>query len=146
MVNMGVSQMALIVKNPPLQERYEAQVQFLGWENPLEKAWQPTPVSLPGESSGQRSQQATVQGVTKSQTLLKQRSTHSHIFNMLLSGRLIVDCYWLNFAKFKHVIPMDTGAWWATVHGVTELNMTEWLSTAQSIFTETFLNWLWLQP
>ena len=25
--------------------------------------------------------------------------------------------------------PMDRGAWWATVHGVTELAMTEWLST-----------------
>ena len=26
---------------------------------------------------------------------------------------------------------MDRGAWWATVHGVTELDMTEQLSTAQ---------------
>ena len=29
-------------------------------------------------------------------------------------------------------IPMDRGAWWATVHGVQkELDTTEWLSTAQ---------------
>ena len=28
-------------------------------------------------------------------------------------------------------IPMDRGAWWATVHGVTESDATEWLSTAQ---------------
>ena len=27
--------------------------------------------------------------------------------------------------------PMDRGAWQAVVHGVTELDMTEWLSTAQ---------------
>ena len=27
----------------------------LGWEDPLEEAWQPTPVFLPGESQGQRS-------------------------------------------------------------------------------------------
>ena len=26
--------------------------------------------------------------------------------------------------------PMDRGAWWTTVHGVAELDMTEWLSTA----------------
>ena len=31
------------------------QVQSLGWEDPLEGAWQPTPVFFPGESHGQRS-------------------------------------------------------------------------------------------
>ena len=31
------------------------QVQSLGREDPLEEAWQPTPVFLPGESHGQRS-------------------------------------------------------------------------------------------
>ena len=30
-------------------------VQSLGWEDPLEEAWQPTPVFLPGESHGQSS-------------------------------------------------------------------------------------------
>ena len=29
--------------------------QSLGWEDPLEEAWQPTPVFLPGESHEQRS-------------------------------------------------------------------------------------------
>ena len=32
----------------------ETWVRFLGQEDPLEKEWQPTPVSLPGESHGQR--------------------------------------------------------------------------------------------
>ena len=32
----------------------ETQVQYLGWEDPLEKGIQPTPVFLPGESHGQR--------------------------------------------------------------------------------------------
>ena len=33
----------------------ETWVQFLGWEDLLEKKWQPTPVLLPGESPGRRS-------------------------------------------------------------------------------------------
>ena len=31
------------------------QVRSLGWEDPLEKEWKPTPVFLPGEPHGQRS-------------------------------------------------------------------------------------------
>ena len=38
-----------------LPARQETHVQSLGQENPLEKAWQPTPVFLPGESHEQRS-------------------------------------------------------------------------------------------
>ena len=45
-----------MVKNlPEMQETYEMQVQFLGWEDPLEESMQPTSVFLPGESYGQRS-------------------------------------------------------------------------------------------
>ena len=32
----------------------ESQVQSLGWENPLGKKWQPTPVFFPGEFHGQK--------------------------------------------------------------------------------------------
>ena len=42
--------------------------QSLGWEDPLEKAGQPTLVLLPGESHGQMSLPVTVHGVAKSQT------------------------------------------------------------------------------
>ena len=40
-----------MVKNLPTME--ESQAQTLGWEDPLEGAWQPTPVFLPVESHGQ---------------------------------------------------------------------------------------------
>jgi len=44
-----------VVKNlPAMQETWETQVQSLGREDPRKRAWQPTPVSLPGESHGQR--------------------------------------------------------------------------------------------
>ena len=34
---------------------WETRVQFLRWEDPLEKEWQPTPVFLPEKSYGWRS-------------------------------------------------------------------------------------------
>ena len=43
-----------MVKNLPAIQ--ETRVQCLGWEDPLKREWQPTPVFLPGESPhGQRS-------------------------------------------------------------------------------------------
>ena len=41
------------VKNLPAMQ--ETRVRSLGWEVPLEKEWQSTPVFLPGEFHGQRS-------------------------------------------------------------------------------------------
>ena len=42
------SLVAQMVKNLPAMQ--ETLVLFLSWEDPLEEAWQPTPVFLPGES------------------------------------------------------------------------------------------------
>ena len=44
---------AQLVKNPPAMQ--ETPIPSLGWEVPCRRAWQPTPVFLPGESHGQRS-------------------------------------------------------------------------------------------
>ena len=45
-----------VVKNSPaMQETQETRIQSLGQEDPLEKEWQPTPVSLPGKFHAQRS-------------------------------------------------------------------------------------------
>ena len=46
------SRVAQMVRNPPVM--WETWVQSLGQEESLEKAWQPTPVFLSGESHGQR--------------------------------------------------------------------------------------------
>ena len=43
---------AQVVKNLPVIQ--ETRVQSLGWEDPLEKGMQSTPVFLPGDFSGQR--------------------------------------------------------------------------------------------
>ena len=47
------SLVAQMVKNPPAMQ--ETWVQSLAWGDPLGRAWQPTPVFLPGESHGRRS-------------------------------------------------------------------------------------------
>ena len=52
----------------------ETQVRSLGWEDPLEEELQRTPVFLPGESHGQGAWWATVHGIAKSWTRLKQLS------------------------------------------------------------------------
>ena len=54
------------VKNLPAMQ--EMQVQPLDWEDPLEKQMATTPVSLPGESYGQRSVVGYSPGGQKSQT------------------------------------------------------------------------------
>ena len=46
------SLVAQTVKNPPAV--WETWVRSLGWKDPLRRAWQPTPVFLPGDSYGQR--------------------------------------------------------------------------------------------
>ena len=51
------SQVALVVKNPPVNAgdlRYMGSIPGLG-RSPGGRAWQPIPVFLPGESCGQRS-------------------------------------------------------------------------------------------
>ena len=74
---LGASQVAPWIKNPPaMQEMQEMLVGFLGWEDPLEEgvathssilAWR-----IPTDRGAW---QATVHGVTKGQTQLKQLST-----------------------------------------------------------------------
>ena len=49
------------------------------YDFPWRRAWQPTPVLLPGESSGKRAWRATAHRVAKSQTPLKRLSMHAYM-------------------------------------------------------------------
>ena len=60
---------------------HEMQIASLGEEDPLEK-WQPTPVFLPGEFYGQRSQ-AGPMGVAESDT-----TGHAHIVSLIITAGL----------------------------------------------------------
>ena len=56
-----------MAKNLPVM--WEAWVQSLGWEDPLEKGMAThSSILLPGEFHGQRNLTATVQGVARSRT------------------------------------------------------------------------------
>ena len=63
----------------PMQEMGETQVQFLGWEEPCSREWQPPPVFLPGKSHGQRSLVGYSPWVAKSRTQLATEHTHTHL-------------------------------------------------------------------
>ena len=76
------SQVALVVKNLPANAGDIRDADSIPRENQHRKiswrrAWQPTPVFLPGEFHGQQACQATVHRVAKNWTQLKRLSTHA---------------------------------------------------------------------
>ena len=56
-INLDIMWVAVVVKNLPANARDVKRHRFDPWVRriPWRRAWQPTPVSLPGESHGQRS-------------------------------------------------------------------------------------------
>ena len=76
MLQSGASLKALPVKNL-FAIRICRRRRFLVRKDPWRRAWQPTPVFLPGESHGQRSLVGCSPGVTKSWTRLSDWHTHT---------------------------------------------------------------------
>ena len=72
--HMGFPSVSVVKNLPAVQE---IQVPSLGWEDPLEREWQPTLVFLLENSMDRGAWRATVYGVTKSQTQLKPLRTHT---------------------------------------------------------------------
>ena len=68
-----------MVKNLPVMR--ETQVRSLGWENPLEKSWLPTPVLLPGEFHRQRSLKGDIPWARK-ELDLTERLTHTEVIKL----------------------------------------------------------------
>ena len=94
-------QVALVIKNPPanagdMRHRFDPWVRKTPWK----RAWQPTPIFLPGEKSTDRGVWwATVHSVSKSKTKLKQFSMHSSILHFSVL---------MNNPKLKWKIPFTT--------------------------------------
>ena len=88
----GASLKAQLVKNRPAMQ--ETPVQFLGQEDPLEKGWLPSPVSLgfPSGSAGKESalqQETWVWFLGWEDPLEKGKSTHSSILAWRIPWTLI---------------------------------------------------------
>ena len=80
---------------------------FMHWR----RKWQPTPVFLPGESQGLGAWRAAVYGVAQSRTRLKWLSSSILSIGEGNGSPLQYSCL---------EDPMDRGAWWPKVHGVTQ--------------------------
>ena len=67
-------------KEPACQCRKRKRKGFNPWvgKMPWRRKWQPTPVSLPGESRGQRRRESCSPWVARNQTRLKPHSTYTH--------------------------------------------------------------------
>ena len=81
--------------------------------------------------------------------LNKYKTSLNHYSSLLCLGFALSLAYLLKSEMATHSnilaweIPMDRGAWWATVHGITELDMTEQLSitiTVMFIITMRSIN------
>ena len=79
-----VSQVALVVKNAPVNAGDIKRPGFHPWVGkiPWRRAWQSTPVFLPGEFHGQRSVAGYSHGVAKSWTRLKRLSPHAQALGL----------------------------------------------------------------
>ena len=90
-----------MVKNLPVM--WEAWVQSLGWEDPLEKGMAThSSILLPGEFHGQRSLAATVQGVARSRhDWATNTHTRTHAHTQMSHGR--PQCHCLQFSLWTNV-------------------------------------------
>jgi len=92
-----------MVKHPSAMR--ETWIRSLGWEDPLEKKWQPTPVFLPGDPMDRGAWRATVHGVAKSRTRLSDFTSGMVERVPLIMGRIyhwFWRCEWLPGTDVSH--------------------------------------------
>ena len=80
--------MVLVVKNPPASVGRRKRHRFDPWVGkiPWRRAWESTPVFLPGESHGLRSLAGYSPWVSESDMTEQLTHTHTHIFDVRKLG------------------------------------------------------------
>ena len=96
-----------------MQEMWEMRVWSLGWEDPLEKEWQPTPVFVPGKSHGQRNLVGCSPWGFKESDVTERLHCHFSLSCIGEGNGNPLQCLCLEN-------PRDGGAWWAAVCGVAQ--------------------------
>ena len=93
---------ALVAKNPLAGAGEVRDHGFHPWVRkiPWRRAWQPTPVFLPGEAHGQRSLGAMVHSISKNRTQLKYLSSGSREVSLLLC--MTVAWMFIGFGQATH--------------------------------------------
>ena len=143
-------------KEPTCQCRTCKRCGFDPWVGkiPWRRAWQPTPVFLPGEHSSLRTEEPGelhgargVHGVAKSQTWLKWFSMEHRWPDTLLGRKWVLrECDWLrNEEIWLHLLalilpmedvwlcdPMDCSSPGSSVHGISQTRMLEWVAISFS--------------
>ena len=109
------SLVAQMVKNLPAI--WEIQVLSLGWDDPLEKEWQPTPVFLPGEFHGQRSLAGySPWGCRAGHDWATNTHTHIYIYLLITYVRHSQREVWGCCERYEHVLdPGLRASSWATL-------------------------------
>ena len=106
--------------------RFDPWVRRIPWR----RAWQPTPVFLPGESHGQRSLAATVRGVAQSRTGLSASATRlrgSYILASLCASREAK-----SISRVRLCDPMDCSLPGSSIHGIFQARVLEWVAISFS--------------
>ena len=98
------SLVAQLVKNPPAM--WETWVQSLGWEDPLEESWQPTPAFLPGDSSWTEEPGYSPWGCKELDTTERLSTAQPHVRGSVC--RLSVLLRWACCISFPDITPLES--------------------------------------
>ena len=113
--------LAQLLKNHPAMK--EIWVQSLGREDMLRGTGRASPVFLPVESHGLRSQQATVHRVTKSRAHLSQLSLHRHTYIYLFLYKFFFHLCCYRFSSRVACGFVVTPCWLSTLYIVVSIYM-----------------------